>query len=124
VHRTTNRWDNAFDLGGPAVKNRLFYYGSAHFFRSSSSDAVNIFGPIPDRVEKTNEYFGKITVQSGTHVLNAGYRHRPTTIANAGLGANDSPAVASDVTALDRVANVSYDWFAGNRTALSSGRAR
>lgn len=119
VHSPTNRWANAFDVGGPIVKNRLFYYASANIFRSSSPGAVNIFGPIPNRAEKTNELFGKVTVQAGTRVLNAGYRDRPTTIAFAGIGADDSPDVASNIKATNRVANVSYDWFVGNRTAVS-----
>ena len=119
MRNATDRWDNAFGVGGPLVKDRLFYYASANIFRSSSSGAVNVFGPIPSRVEKTNEIFGKVTVQAGTHVLNVGYRHRPTTIANAGIGADDSPSVASNVTAASRLANINYDWFIGDRTAVS-----
>jgi hypothetical protein len=120
VRSRTDRWDNAIAAGGPIVKNRLFYYASVNVFRSASPGAENIFGPIPNRVEKTNESFGKITARvGGRHVINGGYRHRPTRIDFAGIGAYDAPEVASNVRATNRIGNVNYDWFAGSRTTAS-----
>jgi hypothetical protein len=51
--------------------------------------------------------------------LNAGYRHRPTRIDNAGIDANDSPAVARNTEGTNRVANVNYDWFINSRTTTT-----
>ena len=119
IHAPTSRWDTAGAVGGPVVKDRLFYYGSAHAVRSTSLDAVNSFGPIPNRVEQTTELFGKLTARLGMHIVNGSYRGRPTTIEFAGLGPHDSPEVASDVERSTRVASITDDWFAGNRTTLS-----
>jgi hypothetical protein len=119
VRSRTDRWDHAFDAGGPIVKNRIFFYGSGRVFRSSSPGASNIFGPIPNRVEKTEEYFGKVTARAGTQLINAGYRHRPRSIDFAGLGASDAPDVASNVTGTNRIGHLNDDWFVRNRTIVS-----
>jgi len=119
VRSRTDRWDHAFDLGGPLVKNRVFFYGSGRIFRSSSPDAFNIFGPLPNRVERIHEFFGKVTARAGTHVFNGGYRGRPRSIDFAGIGANDSPSVASNANGTSRIGSVSDDWFLDNRTIVS-----
>ena len=48
----TDRWVNAFNFGGPVVKNRLFFYGSGRVFQSKATRAANLFGPLPDREER------------------------------------------------------------------------
>src|SRR5262249_44011875 len=98
VRSQTDLWDNALNIGRAITRNRLLFYGSPDFVRSSSPNAENRFGAIPNRVEHADEAFGKGTLRLGAqHVLNGGYRRRSTTIDNAGLGANDSPDVASNV---------------------------
>ena len=120
IKSVTDKWVNAGSIGGPIVENRVFFYGSARIFRSTATRAANNFGPIPDRVEKTEEYFGKITTSIRPNMfLNAGYRHRPTRIDNAGIDANDSPAVARNTEGTNRVANVNYDWFINSRTSAT-----
>ena len=121
----TDRWVNAFNVGGPVVKNRLFFYGSGRVFQSKSTRAANLFGPLPDREENTTEFFGKITASLASNMaLNVGYRHRPTEIDYAGIGTNDSPAVATNTEGTNRVVNVNYDWFAGSRTTVSAKYVR
>ena len=120
VRSSTDRWVNAVNFGGPLVENKLFFYGSARSFRSESVRAANTFGPLPDRKEKTTELFGKVTASLGNSVaVNVGYRHRPTDIDYAGIGANDSPAVATNNEGTNRVVNANVDWFVANRTTAS-----
>lgn len=119
VHSSTDRWTNAFGFGGPVVKSRLFFYASASILRSGTPGAANLFGPLPNRKEATNESFGKVTTHLGLHVIAAGVRNRPTTVDFAGIGVQDSPDVATNIRTTNRVANASYDWFVGNRTTVS-----
>ncbi len=120
IRSITDRWVNAFNVGGPVVQNQVFFYASARISRATSARSANNFGELPDRKEKTNEFFGKITAQiGGSQALNVGYRHRPTTVDYAGIGANDSPDVATNTEGTNRVANVNYDWFVGSRTNVS-----
>lgn len=125
VRAITDRWVNAFNFGGPVVKNRLFFYGSGRVFQSKSTRAANLFGPLPDREENTTEFFGKMTASlSNNMALNVGYRHRPTQIDYAGIGTNDSPSVGTNSEGTNRVVNVNYDWFAGSRTTVSAKYVR
>ena len=125
IRSITDRWVNAFNLGGPIVKDRLFFYGSSRIFRSKATRAANVFGPLPDRKEQTNEFFGKLTGSLGADMaLNVGYRHRPTEIEYAGIGANDSPAVGTNSEGTNRVINVNYDWFARSRTTITAKYVR
>ena len=119
VHSSIDRWTNAFGFGGPVVKSRLFFYASASILRSGTPGAANLFGPLPNRKEATNESFGKVTAHLGLHVIAGGVRNRPTTVDFAGIGVQDSPDVASNIRTTNRVANASYDWFVGNRTTVS-----
>ena len=120
VRSRTDRWDHAFDAGGPIIKNRIFFYGSGRVFRSSSPDASNIFGAIPNRKEKTEEYFGKVTARAGAHVISASYRHRPRRIDFDGIGAYDEPDVAWNVKGTNRIGHVYDDWFIRSRTIVSA----
>jgi len=120
IRSITDRWVNAFNVGGPVVENQVFFYVSARIARATATRSANNFGELPDRKEKTNEIFGKITAQlGGSQAFNVGYRHRPTTVDYAGIGANDSPDVATNTEGTNRVANVNYDWFVGSRTNVS-----
>ncbi len=120
VRSTVDRWVNAFNVGGPAIKNRVFFYASGRIFRSQTTRAANLSGDLPDRKESTNELFGKVTAQLGqSQSLNAGYRRRPTQIDFAGIGANDSPTVGTNVEGTNRVANVDYNWFLTSRMTAS-----
>jgi hypothetical protein len=120
VHSKTDRWDNAGNIGGPILKNQMFFYGSVHILRSSSPDAENLFGPVPNRIEKVDEGFGKTTLRIGAqHVVNGGYRQRATSVENAGVGPYDAPEVASNVDGTSRIGQISYDWFAGSRSTVT-----
>ena len=120
IRSVTDRWVNAFNFGGPVVRDRVFFYGSARIARSTSDRAANNYGELPDRKEGTDELFGKVTAQiANSQSLNIGYRHRPTTIDYAGIGANDSPDVATNSELTARIANVGWDWFVGSRTNVS-----
>lgn len=119
IRSTEDRWVPSFALGGPVIRDRAFFYGSGRFYRSTTSGRSNNFGPIPDREERTNELFGKITAQPTSQMfVNVGYRHRPTTIDFAGVGANDSPDVATNQEGTNRVVSANYNWFPTGRTVV------
>jgi hypothetical protein len=67
-------WLNA-SLGGPILKDRLFFFGSYYRPTQSRSNAANLYGPLPGYDSTRNEGFGKLTF-TPTHSLlfNASYR--------------------------------------------------
>ena len=55
-----------------------------------------------------------------SHFINVGYRVRPSTSEFAGVGAFDSPEVATDNEGTNRVATASWNWFFGQRNYLET----
>ena len=106
-------------VGGPLVRDRLFWYASAQFRRATEGERVNRVGPIPDRHIDVNEGFGKLTyAPSQQHFFNVSYRHRPQEDEFAGISANDAPEVATNTEGTNRVATAVWNWFIDSRTTL------
>jgi hypothetical protein len=121
IKSTEDRWVPAYGVGGPLMRNRLFFYTSGRLFRSTTSERRNTFGELPDREESINELFVKLTGQPGGNMsFNVGYRHRPTQIDFAGIGASDSPDVATHNEGTNRVVSVNWHWFPTNRMVVEA----
>ncbi len=119
IANTTDRWVTSLALGGPVLRNKVFFYASGQVLRSTTSDRVNNFGVLPDRKERTEEWFGKITAAPNSkHFFNASYRHRPTEIEFGNIGVNDSPALGTHSQGRDRIATASWNWFPDSRTSI------
>ncbi len=119
IKASTDRFVPAFGVGGPVVKDTLFWYASGRFFRSKTTDRTNTVGPVPDSETSTDELFAKVTATpSPKHFLAASFRNRPTTVEFAGVGATDSPEVATDDELVSRVATASWNFFATDCTVF------
>ena len=55
--------DPAASLSGPLVRDKVWWYASGRWYRSTLGDRTNNTGPIPDEKTTTDEYFGKITAR-------------------------------------------------------------
>lgn len=89
----------AFALGGPLVKDKLFWYGSARYFKTTTGDRVNRRGgELPDRIVEGHELYGKITASpSQKHLFTASFRDRPNTIEGS-VGIGSASSVATEET--------------------------
>ncbi|HEX7185202.1 MAG TPA: carboxypeptidase regulatory-like domain-containing protein [Thermoanaerobaculia bacterium] len=97
VQNTIDRDGPAVSLGGPLMRDHLWFYGSGSFPSSTSTDRRNNLGAIPDLEVETDEYFLKLTANpTSSHYFNAGLRSRETTTRNAGILASVHPSVGSD----------------------------
>jgi hypothetical protein len=107
----------ALSLGGPFVKDKLFWYGSARYFKTTTPDRVNQVGAaLPDKVEKGHELFGKITATpTPKHFLSVSFRDRPYDVEGS-VTATQSPSVATLDDNGTRVATASYTMFVTNRS--------
>lgn len=70
-----NRSWTDMNVGGPVVKDRLFFYGSYYRPEINRATRANAYGSLPDYNSKRNEGFGKLTI-TPTHstLLNVSYR--------------------------------------------------
>jgi hypothetical protein len=119
LSNTRDTYVTALAAGGPVVTDRLFWYASGRFERTTDTDRVNRLGAVPDREISVNEGFGKMTwAPVQTHFFNVSYRHRPLEDQFASVGVFDSPDVATNTEGTNRVATVNWNWFAGPRTTV------
>ena len=109
----------AIGLGGPFIKDKLFWYGSARYFKTVAGDRVNqARPPLPDRVEDGHELYGKITATpSPKHLLNVSLRDRPYHV-DGDVTASQAPTVATTDDNSTRVATAAYTFFATSRTSV------
>jgi hypothetical protein len=110
----------AIGLGGPIVKDKVFFYASAQYQKTTRKDRVNKFGTaLPDLVASTQEYYGKITsTPTPKHLLAASYRYRPTDTDGGSVGSSSSPSVATTDETRAHIATAAWSFFATSRTTL------
>ena len=111
----------AAGLGGPIVRDRMFFYMSARHSRETKWDRFNkVATPLPDEVRTGPELFGKITFAPGmAHQLTSSYRYRPNHVENAGTGADFAPSVASHTDNGSRIATAEWANFLAARRSLN-----
>jgi hypothetical protein len=113
----TDQMTPAFGIGFPILRDRVFGYASGRFFRSETTDRVNLIGPVPDSKTDTNEYHAKLTANpTANHLINIGHREIPTDVEFSGIGSTDTPAVASDFEGENRVSTALWNWTIGSST--------
>ncbi|MFL6196956.1 MAG: carboxypeptidase regulatory-like domain-containing protein [Thermoanaerobaculia bacterium] len=104
-------------LGGPIVRDHVWFYGSINMPSLTTTDRRNTVGALPDEEVKTDEYFAKVTANPGqSHLLNVSGRKRDTETDDASLGANSHPSVATTDSTDYTLGTFSWVW---NLTANS-----
>ncbi len=116
----TDYFNPAIGLGGPIVKDKVFFYASAQYQKTTRGDRVNKFGtPLPDIDSSTQEYYGKVTsTPTPKHLIAASYRYRPTDTDGGSVGSSSAPTVATTDKTRAHVATASWSFFVTNRTTL------
>ena len=121
IDSTIDRYAGAGNIGGPLVRDRLFWYGSVLWAQSTTTGRTNALGAVPDSTVTTTEVFGKLTGQpTPSMFLNAGFRYRPTDCEYCGIGNTQAASVAQNNESDAKVATVTWNWFPTNRTVLDA----
>ncbi len=109
----------AISLGGPVIKNKLFWYASARYGRSTTPDRVNRNNePLPDRISTSKEVYGKLTATpSQKHLMSASFRNRPGDVqGSVGIGSRASVATVDDNSS--RIATAAWSFFPTSTSTL------
>ena len=111
LQNTIDRQGIAGSLGGPLVRDRAWFYGSASFPNETTTDRINNLGGVPDREISTDEFFAKLTSNpSMSHYLSASVRSRDTTTDNANIAANTLPAAGSNDATDYLIGTLGWTW--------------
>jgi len=116
-----NQYQPSVGLGGPILKDKLFWYVSGNLPYSKTTGRINNLGPVPDSKTTSREFFGKITANPHkAHTISLSVRNNSYTSVNSGIGVNDHPSVASDDKGLNRIIYGSWVWTISQNTVLET----
>jgi len=114
-----DRYVPSLGLGGPIIKNKLWWYVSANLPYSRTTDRINNLGPVPDAKSTASEFFVKLTANPWrAHLFSVSFRNNDYTDKNAGIGVNDHPSVAVNGNGLSRIIYASWVWTITQSTLL------
>lgn len=112
LQNTTDRESFGLALGGPLLRDHLWWYASASQPTLTETDRVNSLGGVPDREIETDEYFAKINANpASSHQLAGSFRSRDTTTKNANIVSNAQPSVGSDDATDYVLATLGWTWL-------------
>lgn len=123
-----NRVRPGASLGGPILADRLFFYGSANFYRQTQKDTFNNLNgaggapnPLPDSDLDINEYFGKLTsTPTSNQLLEGSFRYRTVAQTNTDIGTTGSASTGDNPKELDRIVVASWFWTASPKFNLEA----
>jgi hypothetical protein len=108
-----------FNIGGPAIKDRLFFYGSYYKPTRTRDNRSNAYGEVSDFEDERDEIFGKFTfTPSNGLLLNASIRTSDREQSGTGVGTfeTNSRSEGSDVT--QDIAILEGTWVLSNNSFL------
>jgi len=109
----------ALSLGGPVIKDRLWWYVSGYLPYSKTTGRINNLGEVPDTTSSTNEIFGKVSAAPfPAHLVTLSLRYRDATSKKAGVGVNDHPNTATDGESSNLIFYGSWVWTISQSTLL------
>ena len=107
-------------LGGPILRDRLFFYGSYYRPESTRSNIDNAYGPVPDFENIRDEYFGKLTFSPTDNILIDGsFRSSEREVLNDGVGATTQASAADVSIANQDIAILEASWILSDETSVS-----
>jgi hypothetical protein len=116
-----NLYNPALSLGGPIIRDKLWFYTSANLPRSTTTGRINNLGPVPDAQSNGNELFFKLSANPlPNHLITASIRNNAYQDENAGVGVNDHPDVSITGNGLSRVIYLSWAWTISQSTYLEA----
>ena len=107
-------------VGGPVVRDRLFFYASYYRPDVKRDNQANDYGSLPLFDSERNEGFGKVTLTPTNSVLiNGSYRHSHRLDVGDTFAASASSTSGSGAETWLRIASLEASWVIDNRSFLT-----
>jgi hypothetical protein len=111
-------WLN-LNLGGPILKDRLFFYGSYYRPTNDRENQSNLYGELPKYESTRNEGFGKLTFTPTQSLLfNFSYRHSDRLDKSDQFAANASSTTGTGAEATLKIATAEGSWVIDSKSYL------
>jgi len=107
-------------LGGPLIRDRLYFYTSYYGPRTDRSNGENAYGPVPDYEVTRDEIFGKLTFSPTDNILiDASYRTSEKDTLNDGVGAFTQASAADVGVDNQDILTLEGSWIISDQSSLS-----
>ncbi|MCA1732077.1 MAG: carboxypeptidase regulatory-like domain-containing protein [Acidobacteria bacterium] len=107
-------------IGGPLVRDRLFFYGSYYRPTVDRDNASNAYGVVPNYESTRDEYFGKLTfTPTGNLLFHGSYRDSERTGENASIGGFETVSAGTNEESGQTIAILEGSWVIDNRSYAS-----
>jgi len=109
------------NIGGPIVKDRLYFYTSYYAPTSKRQNRANLYGDVPDYKSTRDELFGKLTYSPTSSILlNGSYRTSDREDVRAGVSSEASAASTSNGgESKQRIAILEGSWIINDKSFAS-----
>ncbi|MGA7616771.1 MAG: TonB-dependent receptor [Thermoanaerobaculia bacterium] len=108
-------------IGGPIMKDRLYFYGSYYRPTIDRANSSNLYGDVPNFKSTRDEYFGKLTYTPTSKILlNGSYRDSSRTDDNASIGGAEAPSAATNNESKQKIGILEASWVVTDRSYVSA----
>ncbi|MGH9456362.1 MAG: carboxypeptidase regulatory-like domain-containing protein [Thermoanaerobaculia bacterium] len=106
-----------FGIGGPVLRDRLFFYGSYYRPTVTRDNSSNVYGEVPDFESVRDEFFGKLTfTPTGNLLLHGSYRDSENVSENASVGGAEAATASTGGESLQNIGIFEGSWVINDRS--------
>ena len=111
---------STLSLGGPILRDRLYFYTSYYRPERTRSNSSNSYGTVGDYDNIRDEYFGKLTFSPTDNILlDASYRTSERDVANGSISENEAASLAVGSTNTQDILILEGSWIVSDASSLS-----
>lgn len=119
VYEEDKSWMVA-NLGGPLIKERLYFYTSYYRPEVERENGSNAYGEIPDYKSERDEFFGKLTFSPTDNILlDASYRTSDRNVEYDSIGDYEAASASAGSDAAQDIAIVEGSWIVDDESSMS-----
>lgn len=111
---------STLSIGGPILRDRLYFYTSYYRPERSRANTSNVYGSVGDFDSVRDEFFGKLTFSpTDTILLDLSYRTSDRENMNASIGSTEAASLSVGEAATQDTLNLEGSWIINDDTSLT-----